>query len=120
MLEKWLSLKPEVNYAQRVISWFNELETKIKYAQNDMIHFYTSLKQKITMLETWFHFYASLKPKGKLCLRKPTSFFSELEIENELCSGTVSCFNELETRNKHYSRSHVSFLYKTEIENNYA
>ena len=34
-----------------------------------------------------FHFYASLKPKGKLCLRKPTSFFNDLEIENELCSG---------------------------------
>ena len=38
------------------------------------------------MLEDWFHFYASLKPKGKLFLRKPTSFFNEIEIENELCS----------------------------------
>ena len=40
--------------------------------------------------QEWFHFYASLKPKGKLCLRKPTSFFNELEIENELCS--KGCF----------------------------
>ena len=55
------------------------------------------------MLETWFHFYASLKPKGKLCLRKPTSFFNELEIENELCLGMVSFL--LFFRNKHpYNR----------------
>ena len=39
------------NYAQRVVSWFNEIETKIKYAQNDLFHFYTRLKQKITVLE---------------------------------------------------------------------
>ena len=39
-----------------------------------------------TMLKTWFHFYASFKPKGKLCLRKPTSFLNDLEIKNELCS----------------------------------
>ena len=50
----------------------------------DWFHFYTSLKQKITMLETWFHFYAFFKQKGKLSLRKPTSFFNDLEIENEL------------------------------------
>ena len=29
------------NYAQRVISWFNELETKIKYAQNDLFGIFT-------------------------------------------------------------------------------
>ena len=46
------------------------------------------------MLETWFHFYASLKPKGKLCLRKPTSFLNELEIENELCSKGHFMFRE--------------------------
>ena len=50
------------------------------------------------MLETWFHFYASLKPKIKLCLRKPTSFFNELEIENELLSGMVSVLCKLETK----------------------
>ena len=72
-------------------SFFNELATEnMNFALNDLFHFYTSLKHKITMLETWFHFYASLKPKGKLCLRKPTSFLNELEIENELCSGMVS------------------------------
>ena len=26
-------------------------------------------------IEGWFHCDAILKPKGKLCLRKPTSFF---------------------------------------------
>ena len=50
------------------------------------------------MLGTWFHFYASLKPEGKLCLRKPTSFFNEIEIENELCSGTISFLRKLETK----------------------
>ena len=38
MLEEWfyflMSLKPKVNYAQKVVSWLNGLETKIKYAQN--------------------------------------------------------------------------------------
>ena len=87
-----------MNYAQKVVSWFNELETKIKYAQNDLFHFYTSLKRKITMLETWFHFYASLKPKGKLCLKQTISFFNELDIEKELCSGMVSFLCKLETK----------------------
>ena len=55
------------------------------------------------MLKTWFHFYASLKPKGKICLRKPTSFFNEIEIENELFSegsfhGLALTFLEREKR----------------------
>ena len=79
-------------------SFFNELVTEKELAQNDMFHFYTSLKQKITMLETWFHFYARLKPKGKLCLRTTTSFFNKLEIENELCSEMISFLCKFETK----------------------
>ena len=34
MLEEWFQflmiLKPKVNYAQKVVSWFNEFETKKK------------------------------------------------------------------------------------------
>ena len=70
----------------------------MNYAQNDQFYFYTSLKHKITMLETWFHFYARLKPKGKLCLKQPISFFNELDIEKELCSGMVLFLHKLETK----------------------
>ena len=49
------------------------------------------------MLGTWFHFYAILKPKGKICLGTPTSFFNELEIENELFLGMISFLCKLET-----------------------
>ena len=66
--------------------------------EGDLFHFYTSLKEKVTMLGTWFHFYEILKPKGKLCLRNPISFFNELEIENELCLGMISFLCKLETK----------------------
>ena len=49
------------------------------------------------MLKEWFYFLTILKPKVNYAL-KPTSFFNELEIENELCSkASVSFFNELDT-----------------------
>ena len=74
------------------------LKGRLDSREGDLFHFHTSLKQKVTMLGTWFHFYASLKPKGKLCLRKPTSFFNELEIENELCSRMISFLCKLESK----------------------
>ena len=61
------------------------------------------------MLETWFHFYASLKPKGKLCLRKPTSFFNELETKkrNYALEPPVSFLNELDTEKRNYAHRHL-------------
>ena len=75
------------------------LKWRLDSREWDPFHFYTSLKQKVTMLGTWFHFYESLKPKGKLCLRRSISFFNELDIEWELCShASVSFFNELDIK----------------------
>ena len=65
--------------------FYTSLKQKITMLET-WFHFYAILKQKITMLETWFHFYSSLKPKGKLCLRRSISFFNELHIEQELFS----------------------------------
>ena len=81
-----------------MVSFLHNIEIENSYACGDLFHFYISLKQKITMLETWFHFYASLKPKGKLCLKQPISFFNELDIEKELCLGMVSFLCKLETK----------------------
>ena len=69
------------------------------------------------MLETWFHFYARLKPKGKLCLKKPTSFFNELEIEKEPSSQTSdSFFNVLDTEWELCSQTSVSFFNELDTE----
>ena len=57
-----------------------------------------------------------MKPIGKLCLRKPTSFFNELEIENELCSGMISFLCKLEPKGKLCLRRYILFFNKLEIE----
>ena len=62
------------------------LKGRLDSREGDLFHFYTSLKQKVTLLGTWFHFYEILKPKGKLCLRRSISFFNEIDTEWELCS----------------------------------
>ena len=57
------------------------LKGRLESREGDLFHFYTSLKQKVTLLGTWFHFYAILKPKGKLCLRISISSFNDIDIE---------------------------------------
>ena len=56
------------------VSFLHKLETENNYACGDLFHFYTSLKQKVTMLED-IHF-----------------IFNELDIEWELCSPTCFIF----------------------------
>jgi hypothetical protein len=46
-----------------------------------------------------------------------TSFFNELETENELCSKCFSFFNELETENETMLEVSASFFNELETEN---